>query len=323
MRKKNQTKLLRDGTKMSFLIKLRSKIRYMLTRQEEWAVRIVHLGVLFLSFMLINHVIGYQKLLNHWWVALVLALICMFIPVQGVSVTIIFFGLLHLMSLSTDVAVFSLVLFLVSYMICSYFQSKDTYHLIAGPVCFQLKIPFVMPISVGLLRGINELPSVVLGSIVAYYLKVVSDNASAFMEKGSEMTVSFLIQSKLLASPMFYIYVVTTVVVCIAVYFIRMSEIKYSWMIAVIVGTLVEFIVMLSGCLFLDGKKGIPMLAIGSAVTLFIGLVTAFLIQGVDYNRTEKVQFEDDDYYYYVTAVPKMHITEQEKEVKKITEERE
>jgi hypothetical protein len=32
------------------------------------------------------------------------------------------------------------------------------------------------------------------------------------------------------------------------------------------------------------------------------------------------VQYEDDDYYYYVTAIPKTHIAEQEKEIKKITD---
>ena len=29
----------------------------------------------------------------------------------------------------------------------------------------------------------------------------------------------------------------------------------------------------------------------------------------MDYTRTEKVQFEDDDYYYYVKAVPKIKVT--------------
>ena len=46
-----------------------------------------------------------------------------------------------------------------------------------------------------------------------------------------------------------------------------------------------------------------------------------FFARGFDYTRTEHVQFEDDEYYYYVTAVPKMHISEQEKEIKRITSE--
>lgn len=32
-----------------------------------------------------------------------------------------------------------------------------------------------------------------------------------------------------------------------------------------------------------------------------------FLCFNLDYSRTEKVQFEDDEYYYYVKAVPKVN----------------
>lgn len=308
---------------MTLFIEIRSKIRHFLTLREEWVVRVMRFALSFLSLTLINHVIGYQKILNHWWVSLLIALICTFVPIQGISMIILFIGVIHLTTLATDVAVVALVLLLINYIICSYFQSKETYHLIAGPVCFHLHIPFLMPISTGLLRGMNELPNAVLGAVVAYYLKVVSENASAFMEPNSEMTASILVQSKLLTNPMFYIFVATTAVVCIMVYIIRTSEWKHAWYAAVVSATVTEFILMLAGCLFLDGRKDIPMLAIGSAITLLIGLALTFVVQGADYSRIEKVQFEDDEYYYYVTAVPKMRIAEQDKEVKKITEERE
>ena len=38
----------------------------------------------------------------------------------------------------------------------------------------------------------------------------------------------------------------------------------------------------------------------------------------MDYNRAEKVQFEDDEYYYYVKAVPKVTYPVSRKRVKKI-----
>ena len=36
----------------------------------------------------------------------------------------------------------------------------------------------------------------------------------------------------------------------------------------------------------------------------------------LDYARKESLQFEDDDYYYYVKAVPKIQITQAERTVK-------
>ena len=38
----------------------------------------------------------------------------------------------------------------------------------------------------------------------------------------------------------------------------------------------------------------------------------------VDYQRTEILQFEDDNYYYYVKAVPKLSITVKNENVKHI-----
>ena len=44
--------------------------------------------------------------------------------------------------------------------------------------------------------------------------------------------------------------------------------------------------------------------------------VLQFLFFNLDYTRTERVQFEDDEYYYYVKAVPKMYVPTTEKQVK-------
>jgi hypothetical protein len=42
----------------------------------------------------------------------------------------------------------------------------------------------------------------------------------------------------------------------------------------------------------------------------------------VDYSRVEHVQFEDDDYYYYVKAIPKITVTTPEVSVKRINARR-
>ena len=49
-----------------------------------------------------------------------------------------------------------------------------------------------------------------------------------------------------------------------------------------------------------------------------MGKLIEFFRFCVDYSRTEKVQFEDDEYYYYVKAVPKMTVSMSTKTVKRI-----
>ena len=60
------------------------------------------------------------------------------------------------------------------------------------------------------------------------------------------------------------------------------------------------------------------MSAVLGAVT---GLVLELLFFSVRViSRTENIQFEDDEYYYYVKAVPKVGVAVPEKKVKRITE---
>ncbi len=53
------------------------------------------------------------------------------------------------------------------------------------------------------------------------------------------------------------------------------------------------------------------------------GLVLELFLFSVDYSRSERLQFEDDEYYYYVKAIPKVAMTTPEKTVKKINERQE
>ena len=57
-------------------------------------------------------------------------------------------------------------------------------------------------------------------------------------------------------------------------------------------------------------------------MAILIGLVLEFFLFSVDYSRTEHIQYEDDEYYYYVKAVPKMSVAAPEKMVKRINERR-
>ena len=60
-------------------------------------------------------------------------------------------------------------------------------------------------------------------------------------------------------------------------------------------------------------------IAVSACLGILVGLVLEFLFFSVDYSRTENIQFEDDEYYYYVKAVPKVGVSAPEKEVKRIT----
>ena len=82
-------------------------------------------------------------------------------------------------------------------------------------------------------------------------------------------------------------------------------------------GCLLQFVL----CLICDLQLKLPanMFLIFAAVlaSAAVGLVLQFFFFNLDYTRTERVQFEDDEYYYYVKAVPKIYVANTEKKVQK------
>ena len=100
--------------------------------------------------------------------------------------------------------------------------------------------------------------------------------------------------------------IVTFAVTIIVVYLIRRLKINYSWQIALGAGMIICFVVLLVSSAVLDADIGIGGAILSLFVSSLIVLVLQFFIFNVDYSRAEYVQFEDDEYYYYVKAVPKI-----------------
>ena len=109
----------------------------------------------------------------------------------------------------------------------------------------------------------------------------------------------------------------------VVVYIIRRMEIDNAWTVAWISGILFETIGLIAGYMLLGIKGKVIGVIIGGAVSCVIAAVIQFLFFNVDYTRTERLQFEDDEYYYYVKAVPKAVIAGSDKQVKHFTKNEE
>ena len=95
-------------------------------------------------------------------------------------------------------------------------------------------------------------------------------------------------------------------VTVIAVNVIKRLPIDHSWTIALFSGIIIDMFTVIIVGIRLDIKINAGALIIGSLLSALIAVIIKFFIFAVDYEKTERVQFEDDEYYYYVKAVPKI-----------------
>lgn len=105
------------------------------------------------------------------------------------------------------------------------------------------------------------------------------------------------------------------VVTLVIVYIIRKMSIEHAWAVAIIFGILFEAVGMIAGDMVLGISGKTITILVGSIISCVIAFVIQFLFFNLDYSRTERLQFEDDEYYYYVKAVPKAIVAGTDKKV--------
>ena len=104
----------------------------------------------------------------------------------------------------------------------------------------------------------------------------------------------------------------------IIVYVIRRLKVDYAWGYAIAAGSVFQFIFIVIGEMFLKTGINIVLVVIGVVLGALVGYLCNILFFAVDFRRTEYVQYEDDEYYYYVKAVPKINVAGEDVRVKQI-----
>ena len=274
-----------------------------------------------ISLLLINSRLGYMDSIDKLTVVLIVALMCSFMPMNFIVIMAALFTLLHLYSFSLECAVVVGAGFLLMFLLYLRFSPKDTLVVLLLPICFLLKIPYVIPIAMGLIGTPASAVSVACGVIAYYMIHYIVQNVSVIASMADEETAAkfkFIIDG-LLGNKEMVVTIIAFIITVILVYIIRRLSMDYAWTIAMAAGAIVNIMILLVGDLMFDTNVALFGVILGTIISLLLTAVLQFFVFNVDYSRTEKVQFEDDEYYYYVKAVPKVTVAKAEKKVKQIS----
>lgn len=309
---------------MTTLLVAKQYAKLFYSKYEIYITPLLKFLLAFTALSLINAHLGYMAGIDRLPVVLIAALMCSFMPTNFIVIMAALFILLHLYAFSLECTIVIGVVFLLMFLLYFRFSPGDTAVVVLTPICFLFKIPYVIPISMGLIGTPASAVSVACGVVSYYMISYVKNNVTVLNGMADEeMTAKFkLVIDGLLNNKEMIVTIVAFAVTLILVYLIRRMRIDYSWTIAMIAGAIVNVMVILIGDLMFDTNVSIVGAVIGSIVSFLLTLVLQFFVFHVDYSRTENVQFEDDEYYYYVKAVPKVTVSRPEKQVKQIAGQR-
>lgn len=297
---------------MRELLVFKEKIKRFAGKNEVYIMPILKFVLAFLALLRINGQIGFRSKIASFPITLVVALAASFLPVNLTLVILALIIVVHLSALSLECAGLVLALFLVMFLFYFRFASKDSVAVLLTPLSFAFKLPYVIPISMGLVGTPSSMVSVGCGVVVYHVLHYISlnkkevgsvsvlegDNASKI--SGIKSLVDGILNNKAMM-----VYVVAFAATVLIVYIVRRLAISYSWQIAIAMGAVVcLFVTIVANGVFKGGVSIGGALA-GLIVSIILNIILQYFCFDLDYNRTEKVQFEDDEYYYYVKAVPK------------------
>ena len=306
---------------MRGLLDFKTNIMSFVEKNEYYALCVGRF-ILFLSaFLMIHSKLCYSAGLGNVLIPIALSIFCALIPMSIGMIVLEVFCLLNLMGLGLEVVAIVAIVMLIAHLLYFRFAKGSLYRSILTPVLAFVRMPYIMPVVCGLRGSTGSIVSVLFGMLTYSLLTGIKANETVFLSAAdiSSTDKMVLIIDQIIKNRELWVVIFAFLLTDILVYAIRRLSIKNAWRTAYLVGIAFNMVVILIGKLLVGESDGIVWLLVGSVISIGVAVAYEFIFMNLDYTRVEQVQFEDDNYYYYVKAVPKVVVRARQKSVKRFS----
>lgn len=301
------------------LLEFKEKLKAFYAKGGIYIRYVCNFVLAFLSMFAMSRKIGGNGIISNPLICIALSIVCAFLPVNITVVIVTIYMIINLFTLSLELAMIALGVMVVIYLLYFRFAPKTGFIMILTPILFFLKLPYVVPVVAALTVGMTGIVPAVSGVFIYYIITFAANYSTAIstLDVNNALQNINFIFNNILTNKELVTIVVSFAVVITMIYFIKRLSVNYSAIIAVIAGCVTDALIQITAFAVLSVNFSIIGMIAGHIAAIIVGLVINFFIMSVDYTATEYVQFEDDDYYYYVKAVPKMSVARKNVTIKK------
>lgn len=276
-----------------------------------------------LTLLLINSQMGEVRYLKNPIAAVVLALICMLSPGAVIAMIVCAFIVIHISAISFEAAAVTAVAFVIMLLLYLTFRPSNAVLMVMVILACMLNISGAVAIPLGLVCSPIALLPVAYGLIAYGAISSVKVNYTVLEETSQRLTpmekAVYFIDS-VIKNDKILLLIAAFVVTILVVYGLRKLPYAYSWAVAIAAGAACYVLTVMIGNVIFG--VSINIMYLGTAVV--VGTVIAILLHIAyfltDEAHAEYLQYEDDDYVYYVKAIPKYSLAKLDRRVKKITD---
>ncbi len=271
----------------------------------------------FVIFSSINRLIGYHPYLNHIYIELLFGVFSMLLP-AGVMLFMALASVIgHIYYVSVLLAVVVGIIFAVLYFAYIKFVPDHAYIIVAFPVLFSFHVAYALPIYLGLIMNPVAFVPIFCG-VGAYYL-LQSVVAAVSQAADADVNLYRVVVSDFFNNTEMYAVLFVFFLVFLVVYIMRNREWNYPYEKAIISGAVINIILMLSVNFIFDLHMEVLPIFVGTLASMLVIEVLQFMKLVLNYEGVENLQFEDDEYVYYVKAVPKAVVAAPRKKIKRFS----
>lgn len=307
---------------MTALLEWKQKLCAFCSKNETYLIPVGKFLIAAATFLLVDTKMGYMERLSNTSILLIAALVCALLPQAAVLLLTAVLVVLHCIALSLAAGAVAFVMFFVMYLLYFRFAPQYGYNALLMTIAYTLGIPYVVPAANGLLQKPPAAIPTICGTVTYYFLKgLIANEGSLSTKSGTkELLGKFQeIINQFTGNREMYLSCAVFALTALVVYTIRSLPVDYAWTIAAVTGMLVQYLAFFMGYMQIGLNNQNKQLAFGCLASIIILTVIQYFAFHLDYTRTERVQFEDDEYYYYVKAVPKQYVPAKERKVKEIS----
>ncbi len=305
---------------MRALLIFRERLRAFYARYSQPVDYALRFLAAFAVLLLVLRMTGYREEIHGILLALAAGLFLALLPAGAAVLFSAGLILAEFSAVSVELTLASVMLFLVFAMIMFGFQVRHTILILVAPLFLYLRLPYALALAVGLLGTYVSIIPAGIG-IFAYYLMLYArQNNSMFTigENTDRLDILSQVFSGVLGNPSMLLALSACCLSIVVVLLIRDLSINYAPLIGIASGLIFQLLAVLIGSLMLKLTVMPVSTALSALVSLGAALILWFFLYSADYSRTEYLNYEDDDYYYYVKAVPKMKVSLTDVRVTKI-----
>ena len=278
-----------------------------------------------LAFHTINNALAYNTTVANPVIELGLAAVGAFLPPVVLILLCAMLAILQVYSASPILAALVIVIFAVLYCFIARFSGKYGYAVVAVPILFIFKMPYLIPLLLGMIATPMAIFPTVSGVIVYYVFKVIQEAATRQDITSLDATLALYIDvvNSLFKHKEMFITAAIFAVVILVMWMVRKLRFEFVFEITIVLGAIINILGFLLANLQLDISVGTGSMILGTLLSMLLVFIAQFFRVVLDYTSVEHVQFEDDDYYYYVKAVPKIDVSMLQKNVKTFSDREE